>query len=89
MTSCRVEVRGYEQWAQEDAVPADSRVRTFHRRLSLNAADEKRVPGAIAFAEHHEKGLADTSRTSRPAWLRLTALPGVRPIGVRRFRLYV
>ncbi|MEV2256259.1 hypothetical protein AB0I94_37885 [Streptomyces sp. NPDC050147] len=38
--------------------------------------------------EHHQEGFADTTRSSRPAWLRLRSLPGVRPIGVRRFRLH-
>ncbi|MGW7089032.1 hypothetical protein ACWGH2_36810 [Streptomyces sp. NPDC054871] len=132
----------YEQWADKDAVPADARARTFYRRLSVIADDERRVPGVIAFAEidvddavaaqdmldavtqalaadpepypwgisanfhvstdgrrvvnlsewtspeHHQEGFADTTRSSRPAWLQLRALSGVRPIGVRRFRLH-
>lgn len=133
----------YEQWADRSPVPADREARTFHRRLSLVAEDEKRVPGIIAFAEidvddtdsaqglldivtqalaadpepdhpwgisanfhistdsrrmvnlsewtseeDHQQGVTDTSRSSRPAWLRLKALPGGHPIGVRRFRLY-
>ncbi|WP_367048600.1 hypothetical protein [Streptomyces sp. Je 1-332] len=132
----------YEQWDDESAVPADSKARSFHRRLSLIADNERRVPGIIAYAEidvddtdsaqglldavtqalaadperdhpwgisanfhisadggrmvnlsewtseeHHQQGVTDTSRSHRPAWRRITTLPGVRPIGVRRFRL--
>lgn len=134
----------YEQWGNESAVPADSKARSFHRRMSLIADNERRAPGIIAFAEidvddtdsaqglldavtqalsadpepdhpwgisanfhvradgrrvvnisewtseeHHQQGFTDTSRSHRPAWQRISTLPGVRPIGVRRFQLYI